>query len=51
MAIADIMLAITVAFNHILLTILTKADNSAMICPSLCVWLLDEDRLTRFEDG
>jgi hypothetical protein len=45
------MFAITIVLNDVLPTVLTEADNSAMICPSLCVWMLYENRLTRIEDG
>ncbi len=50
-AVADVMFAITVVLNDALPTVLTEADDSAMICPWLCVWMLYEDRLTRIEDG
>ena len=50
-AVADVMFAITIVLNDVLPTVLTEADNSAMICPSLCVWMLYENRLTRIEDG
>jgi len=48
--VADIAFAIALELHDVLATVLTEADDGAALGPALCLWVLDDDGLTRVED-